>query len=135
MLSAGCIIRGRVENSILSPGVVVDTGASVVDSVVMHDCHIGRDSHVTGGILDKKVKVGKGCVLGNGPSDVPNREKPGHLDSGLVVAGKSTIIPDGTTVGKNSILHPRLRPGDYDGNAIPAGSTIRPKTPENGNGQ
>ena len=41
MVSNGCIIRGLVVNSVLSPGVYVSPGATVKDSVVMNDTWIG----------------------------------------------------------------------------------------------
>ena len=37
MISHGCVINGTVVNSVLSPGVRVDVGAVVRDSIVMFD--------------------------------------------------------------------------------------------------
>ena len=36
-ISPGCIVLGRIENSIISPGVVIEKGAFVKDSIIMHD--------------------------------------------------------------------------------------------------
>ena len=41
MVSNGCVVRGMVDNSVLSPGVYVSPGAVVKDSVVMNDAWIG----------------------------------------------------------------------------------------------
>ena len=41
MVSSGSRVSGSVEHSILGPAVVVEEGASVVDSVVLHGAHIG----------------------------------------------------------------------------------------------
>ena len=41
MVSHGCVIHGTVEHSILSPGVRVEAGAVVRDSIVMFDSVIG----------------------------------------------------------------------------------------------
>ena len=42
MISHGCVIEGRVEHSILSPGVRVERGAVVRDSIVMFDTVVGE---------------------------------------------------------------------------------------------
>lgn len=126
IISPGCIIEGRVENSILSPGVFVAKGSSVVDSVVMHDSKILAGAQVEKSILDKLVKVGENTIIGTGDGDTPNKEKPDHLSTGLVVVGKGTEIPPKLKVGKNSILHPKLMAEDYPGRDIRPGATIHP---------
>ena len=40
--SSGCIINGHVEHSVLSPGVFVEEGAVVRDSILFDDCRIER---------------------------------------------------------------------------------------------
>ncbi len=42
IISAGCLIRGQVTRSVLSPGVVVDPGAVVQGSVLHDNVHVGR---------------------------------------------------------------------------------------------
>ncbi len=126
VISPGCIIEGRVENSILSAGVFVAKDASVVDSVIMHDSQISSGAQIKESILDKLVKVGENAVLGAGSADIPNKEKPHHLSNGMVVVGKGAEIPPDFKIGKNSILHPKLTPEDYTSSDIPPGETIRP---------
>ena len=126
VISPGCIIEGRVENSILSAGVFVAKDASVVDSVIMHDSQISSGAQIKESILDKLVKVGENAVLGAGSADIPNKEKPHHLSNGMVVVGKGAEIPPDFRIGKNSILHPKLTPEDYTSSDIPPGETIRP---------
>jgi len=62
-LGPGCRIEGYVENSILFPGVTVSRGASVKNSVIMHDCAIAPSVYVDYAILDKHVVVEQGAVL------------------------------------------------------------------------
>lgn len=124
VISPGCVIEGRVENSILAPGVFVAEGASVVDSVVMHDSRIQAGAQIEKSILDKLVKVGENSVVGAGSTHVANKEKPAYLSNGMVVVGKDTEIPAGFKIGKNSILHPKLTAEDYAGSDIPPGETI-----------
>ncbi len=126
IISPGCKISGQVQNSILSPGVVVEEGAAIRDSVIMHDCVIGRGAEIESCIVDKRVRIGDQAHLGLGSAETPNQENPDHLDSGLVVVGKGAHIPTGTKIGKNSILHPALRQGDFPAKDIPAGATLKP---------
>ena len=60
LISHGCVINGTVVNSVLSPGVRVDVGAVVRDSIVMFDCVIRSGAVVDRAILDKEVVVGPG---------------------------------------------------------------------------
>ena len=71
-VSPGCIIEGRVERSVLSPGVIVERDAVVKDSVVMHDAVIRKGARVERCIIDKRVVVGKGAVVGVGNKGTKN---------------------------------------------------------------
>ena len=55
LISHGCVINGTVVNSVLSPGVRVDVGAVVRDSIVMFDSVIRSGAVVDRSILDKEV--------------------------------------------------------------------------------
>lgn len=124
-VSPGCRIEGTVEDSVLSPGVRVERGAIVKGSVVLHDTRIRSGAQVMEAILDKQVVVGENTVLGAGSAEVPNKETPDHLFSGLIVVGKKATIPPNIKIGKNCILHPHLREQDFVSAEISAGETIR----------
>ena len=77
LISHGCVINGTVVNSVLSPGVRVDVGAVVRDSIVMFDSVIRSGAVVDRSILDKEVVVGPGAIVGDGPyHDRPNQQEP-----------------------------------------------------------
>lgn len=63
MIANGCIIEGRVENSILFRGVKVHKGAYIKDSIIMQKCEIGENSIVENVICDKNVCITKGKWL------------------------------------------------------------------------
>lgn len=65
ILSQGCRVLGRVERSVLSPGVVVEEGASVCDSVLMQNVCIKKGATVEYAILDESVTVGEGERIGS----------------------------------------------------------------------
>ena len=76
MISHGCVINGTVVNSVLSPGVRVDVGAVVRDSIVMFDSVIRSGAVVDRAILDKEVVVGQGAIVGEGP--FPDKPEQGR---------------------------------------------------------
>ncbi|MCB0105278.1 MAG: glucose-1-phosphate adenylyltransferase, partial [Caldilineaceae bacterium] len=94
MLSNGCIVRGMVTNSILSPGVYVSPGAVVKDSVVMNDTWIGPGALLDKVVIDKQVVIGAGAVVGTGDESVANEQMPDKLFAGISVIGKNAYIPD-----------------------------------------
>ena len=88
------MINGTVVNSVLSPGVRVDVGAVVRDSIVMFDSVIRSGAVVDRAILDKEVVVGPGAIVGDGPDfDTPNRAGAGRLNTGITVVGKQCGHP------------------------------------------
>ena len=77
LISHGCQIAGTVERSVLSPGVRVDPGAVVRDSVIMFDTVIRAGAVVDRAIIDKEVSVGPNAVVGTGNDyDTPNARSP-----------------------------------------------------------
>jgi len=119
----GCRIAGRVERSMLFPGVTVEAGAVVRDSIVMHDVVVGRGAVLDHAILDKDVRVGDGALLGHGDSGTPNRACPGHLSSGLLVVGKGARIPKDIRVGRNARIGAFVPERDFGGD-VPAGGVV-----------
>ena len=102
LISHGCVINGMVVNSVLSPGVRVDVGAVVRDSIIMFDTVIRSGAVVDRAILDKEVVVGQTAIVGDGPDfDTPNRQEPGRLTTGITVVGKQSVVPRGVRLGRN----------------------------------
>ena len=65
LVSNGVIVSGGlVRESVLSPGVRVNSWATVERSVVLHNTRIGRHAVVRDAILDKNVVVPEGAEVG-----------------------------------------------------------------------
>jgi glucose-1-phosphate adenylyltransferase len=125
LVSNGCVIRGMVSNSVLSPGVYVSPGAVVKDSVIMNDTWIGPGAVLEKVVVDKEVMIGTGSVVGTGDESVPNAEMPDRLSSGITVIGKGAFIPDGTHIGRNVLINSRRDESDFPPDGIVAdGQTI-----------
>jgi glucose-1-phosphate adenylyltransferase len=93
LVSAGAIISGAtVRNSVLSPGVVVDSHALVEDSVLMHDVVIGEGAIVRRAILDKHVVVPRGARIGC--DEAADRRRFTVSPNGITVLGKGQLVTD-----------------------------------------
>ena len=125
LISHGCVINGTVVNSVLSPGVRVDVGAVVRDSIVMFDSIIRSGAVVDRCILDKDVVVGSGAIVGDGPlDDRPNKKEPGRLNTGITVVGKRAIIPRGARIGRNVKVAADIRTTDFLRKVVPSGESV-----------
>ncbi len=71
LLSPACVVAGRVVRSVLSPGVRVEAGAVVEDSVILHDAVIRAGARVEKAIVDTGVEVGLGDHVHSTDPDQP----------------------------------------------------------------
>ncbi len=125
MISAGCIIEGEVYNSVLSPGVKVGKGAVVRNSILFHDVVVADNACIDLAILDKRVQVGKGAVIGSGDDkETRNIKYPSHLYTGITLVGKEANIPARTQIGRNCIIQPWSKMEDFPTPKIPSGETV-----------
>ena len=127
MISHGCVIEGRVENAVLSPGVRVAGNAVVKYSVIMNDTVIGRESVVDYSILDKEVVVEAGCYIGFSDDFQVNREEPKVLNSGITIVGKGAKIPEGVKIGRNCAIAGNVVEKDFRVSVVQSGETIKAK--------
>jgi glucose-1-phosphate adenylyltransferase len=91
LLCDGCVIRGaRVERSILSPKVCVQSNAVVEDSIIFDRVDIGRDAKIRRAIIDKDVRIPAGTRIGHDPEEDRRRFKV--TESGVVVIPQRAIL-------------------------------------------
>lgn len=125
MISAGCTIRGTVINSVLAPGVTVEKGAVVKDSILFTDCVVDSGASVDLAIFDKRVHVGAGAVVGAGSNhQTPNRDYPTHLYTGISLVGKEAVIPAGQAIGRNCIVNSHTHYDAFTSAVIADGESV-----------
>jgi glucose-1-phosphate adenylyltransferase len=92
LLSPGVVVSGgSVKRSVLSPNVVVQSGAEVTDSVLLDDVLVGKGAVVHRAILDKNVVVPPGVEIGVDPKKDAARGL--IVRDGLTVLGKGETVP------------------------------------------
>uniref|UniRef100_UPI003AF07458 glucose-1-phosphate adenylyltransferase n=1 Tax=[Ruminococcus] torques TaxID=33039 RepID=UPI003AF07458 len=67
-ITQGCIINGKVKNSVLFTGAKVAEGAQVIDSVLMPGAEVAEGAVVTRTLVADGVKIGKNAVVGSADS-------------------------------------------------------------------
>jgi glucose-1-phosphate adenylyltransferase len=120
----GCVVRGTVDHSVLSPGVYVSPGAIVRDSVVMNDTWIGPGAVLDRVIVDKGVVIGAGVRLGYGDDQTPNREQGDKMTTGITVVGKGAHIPASITIGRNVLINADRDEDSFPKDEVKSGETI-----------
>ena len=108
ILTPGCEVEGLVRRSVLFPGVIVEAGAVVEDSILLYDTRVGAGARLHKVITDKRVTIGEGSRVGGKEALVPNRALPGLLSSGLTLIGHNTEVPAHTAIGANCLVYPHL---------------------------
>jgi glucose-1-phosphate adenylyltransferase len=103
LLSPGCRVEGRVERSVLGPGVVVAAGAVVRDSVVFPDTVVGAGATVDWAVVDERCRIREGARIGKQTEADPD----GAVDPDLVsVIGREATVSQGATLGPGTRLEP-----------------------------
>lgn len=127
LISNGCVIDGEVINSVLSPGVIVEHGATVRDSVIMNDTVVRAGALVDRCVMDKGVVVGAGAQVGTSDDNTPNKSEPDRIYSGITIVGKGAQLADNIVVGRNCRIDAGVRPGDFKQLDLPSGTTVSPR--------
>jgi glucose-1-phosphate adenylyltransferase len=125
LLSNGCVIRGQVERSVLSPGVYVSPGAVIRESVIINDTWIGPGAVIDRAIIDENAVVGAGTYIGSGDDlTIANREMPDKINTGITVVGAGAQIPGGLIIGRNVLIHSGRLESEFPGPEIASGETV-----------
>ena len=123
IIGDGSEIYGKVYNSVIGSGVVIEEGAVVRDSIIMQDTVIGKNTSVEKAIIAEEVVIGDNVEIGVG-EEAENVLKPKIYNSGLVTIGESTVIPDGVKIGKNTAVSGETKPEDYPNGELVGGGVI-----------
>ena len=80
-------------------------------------CELNKAIVAENVLVNDNVKVGIG-------EEVPNETHPHIYNHGLVTIGEKSIIPEGVTIGKNSVISGNTTAEDYPDAQLPGGKTL-----------
>ena len=87
LVSEGCIISGgRIDRSVLSPSVRVNSFSHVEESILFHGVDVGRRARIRRAIVDKDVRIPPGAEIGIDPEE--DRKRFTISEGGIVVIPK-----------------------------------------------
>jgi len=91
LVSGGCIVSGgRVQRSVLSPHVRINSYSNVADSILLEGVNVGRYAKIKNAIIDKDVSIPQGMVIGYDAQE--DKKRFFVTESGIVVVAKGTEI-------------------------------------------
>jgi glucose-1-phosphate adenylyltransferase len=67
IVSGGCIVGGRVDQSLLSSNCQVGAGSHIEECVLLPNTRIGRDCHISRAIIASGCAIPDGTVIGEDP--------------------------------------------------------------------
>ncbi len=123
IIAEGCMIYGQVKNSVVFPGVAVERGCYIEDSIIMSNSIIKSDSQIICTIVGEKTTVGSSVKTGFGEY-ADNTFNPKVYQTNISVIGSNSVVPDNVTIGKNVVLDNYLSPEDFKDLDIPSGSAL-----------
>ncbi len=96
LLADGCNVNGKLEFSILFPGVTVGKGAVINSSIIMPGAVIEDGANIQFSIVSENTVIGKNAQIGKNPTDCENRD-----DWGI------TVIGDGLKIAEGAVIEPK----------------------------
>jgi glucose-1-phosphate adenylyltransferase len=90
LISGGTRVHGEVRSSVLSPGVIVEKGATVVGSVLLPGVRVRAGATVTRAVLDDRVEVGERAEVGG--------------DGDITLVGRQATVAPGSKVAPGARL-------------------------------
>lgn len=123
IVGEGSEVYGEVYNSVIGCGVTVGAGTVIRDSIIMNETVIGENCTVDKAIIAENVSVGNSVKMGIG-EELPNETAPHIYNQGLVTVGENSRIPDGISIGKNTVISGETKEADYRELRLAGGRTL-----------
>jgi len=112
LIYLGCEVRGKVFRSLLFPGVHVEEGAVVEDSILFFDAVAGREARIARTIADIGVRIGAQARVGG---------KGGELS----VIGMESTVPDGVMIEPGVTVYPNVEASRFARSEYKSGEIIK----------
>ena len=108
LISPGCVVRGKVHDSVLARGVIVEENAIIERSIILDDARVEAFAHISHAIIDTKTRVMKNARIGASPAT----EK--ITDDDITVIGAESTIAAKSIVTAGARIKPRANTVDSE---------------------
>ncbi len=107
-ISDYCSINGRVENSIIYPGVEIGLDSDIRDSIILPFVRIGEGVKINKAVIDETtdfndensmINIGNSSRIGSDDLNIKSSDFPRSLFSSITVIGKNCRVPDNVRIG------------------------------------
>lgn len=112
----GVIVEGTVRNSILFPGVRVEEGAVVNNSVLFFNNVVRKGANLCRVVSDVNTTFGKNVQVG-----IPCKENLGSVS----VIGWNNTLPDNIEIGSGCTVAPRIKDGRWPSSRLVDGEDLK----------
>lgn len=123
IVGEGSDIYGKVYNSVIGCGVIVGKDTVIRDSIIMNHVSLGDGCEINKAVIAENVIVGNSVKMGT-LEERENETAPQIYNHGIVTVGEKSVIPDGVTIGKNSVVAGITDISDYDNSTLLSGQTL-----------
>ena len=110
----GCTVEGKVTNSILFPGVRVEAGAEVNDSVLLFNTVVKSGAKLSRVVSDVNTTFGIDSMVGTP-----------EADGGITVIGWNNQVPDGMVIGGGCTVYPGISAESWPGRRLADGEELQ----------
>ena len=100
MITKGCEIEGRVENSIISSGCTIKKDAKVLKSVILPGSIIEEGAEVSYAIVGENCRIGENAKIGKVFEDTETKE--------ITVIGENVVIGEDEIVGAGEMREEKI---------------------------
>ncbi len=109
---SGCQIQGRVSRSLLFPGVIVEEGAVVEDSILFFDTIVKKEARVARTITDIEVTLGPKTMIGD-------------REGGLTIIGTGSSVPENVGIQPGVTVYPNVEASHFTRKEYRTGEIIK----------
>ena len=99
--------------SVLGPGVKIEPGARIIESVLLTDTVVKKGAVVARTILDKRVKISENASVGSTDPTKP-----------ITMVGKNSVVPADTVVEPGAVINADVVESDYPGAIVKSDQMI-----------
>jgi glucose-1-phosphate adenylyltransferase len=99
LIGEGCSVLGEVEHSVIFPGVHIEEGAKIRDSIIMPYVTVGSHAQIYRAIIGRKSLVEGGAVIGSAGR------------AGICVIEENIIIPSDVEILENNMISKQKQVG------------------------